>query len=71
MITFLLLLFVLALSIHLFQNSLTGDGTPLGKYDRANARGLSVELSAKKIISAIDKKNGKFRLEVRKEWEYI
>ena len=38
------------------KNSLTGDGTPLGKYDRANARGLSVELSAKKIISAIDKK---------------
>ena len=38
------------------KNSLTGDGTPLGQYDRANARGLSVELSAKKIISAIDKK---------------
>ncbi len=38
------------------KNSLTGDGTPLGKYDRANARGLSVELSAKKIISAIHKK---------------
>ena len=38
------------------KNSLTGDGTPLGQYDRANARGLSVELSAKKIISTIDKK---------------
>ena len=38
------------------KNALTGDGTPLGQYDRANARGLSVELSAKKIISAIDKK---------------
>ena len=38
------------------KNSLTGDGTPLGQYDRANARGLSVELSAKKIISAVDKK---------------
>ena len=38
------------------KNSLTGDGTPLGQYDRANARGLSAELSAKKIISAISKK---------------
>ena len=38
------------------KNSLTGDGTPLGQYDRANARGLSVELSSKKIISAVDKK---------------
>ena len=38
------------------KNSLTGDGTPLGQYDRANARGLSVELSAKKIISATSQK---------------
>ena len=38
------------------KNSLTGDGTPLGQNDRANAQGLSAELSAKKIISAISKK---------------
>ena len=41
------------------KNSLTGDGTPLGQYDRANIRGLSAELAAKKIINAI----------IRKKWE--
>ena len=38
------------------KNSLTGDGSPLGKYDKANARGLPVEFLVKKTIQAIDQK---------------
>ena len=38
------------------KNSFTGDGTPLGQYDRANSRGLPVDFLAKKIISATSQK---------------
>lgn len=38
------------------KNALTGDGTPLKKYDKANLRGLAVELISKKIIRAIHQK---------------
>ena len=38
------------------KNSLTGDGTALGQYDRANSRGLPVDFLAKKIISATSQK---------------
>jgi short-subunit dehydrogenase len=41
-------------------NALTGDGTALGKMDRAQARGLDVEPSAKRALDAIDAR----RLEV-------
>ena len=34
------------------KNSLTGDGSPLGKYDRANARGLPVEFLMQKNNSS-------------------
>lgn len=35
------------------RNALTGDGSPLGQTDRAQAEGMSVEFCAQKIISAI------------------
>jgi dehydrogenase/reductase SDR family protein 7B len=37
-------------------NALTGDGSALGKMDRAQARGLDVEPSARRALEAIDKR---------------
>lgn len=41
---------------HLTYNALTGDGTPQNKMDEATGKGLSPEICAEKILSAIRKK---------------
>ena len=38
------------------KNSLTGDGSPLGKYDKANASGLTTKFLVKKTIQSINQK---------------
>ena len=53
------------------MNSLRGDGSVLGVDDLATRKGMKVEDFAKKCFERWNKKNGRFLLVVKKDWEYF
>ncbi len=52
-------------------NSLKGNGEPPGVDDIATSKGMKVDDFVRKMVKAVDQKNGRFLLVESRDWGFI